>query len=163
MRIPKNEGGKLFVLVLSPLIACIILIWDIPIINWEFEKLCKAEAGIHVYEEVILGPESWKKDGALNLPLADHRLTNEMPEGFEFLDIGNSKRSTITNIRKYHYQIKRKEDKKILGELIRFSKGRGWLPWGAIFFGGPGEKWCPTSKEKPYKNFPIAVFKQHSK
>jgi hypothetical protein len=156
---PEKGWKKILVLFLTPLTAYIVLVWDIPIINWEFEKLCKAEAGIHVYEEVVLGPEYWKEDGTLNLPLADHRLTSAMPKGFEFVDLGKSNRSPITRIQKYHYQIKRERDQKILGELKRFSKGSGWFSWGAFLWGGGARgKMVPNLKRKALQKFSNCSF-----
>jgi hypothetical protein len=54
VRKQKKPSKKIIVGLFSPIVAILIPIWDIPIINWKFEQLCKDEAGVHVYEEVVL-------------------------------------------------------------------------------------------------------------
>jgi hypothetical protein len=60
--------GKIIVSLSCILIAILIPTWDIPIIKWKFNQLCKNEAGIHAYEQVVLPPKYWNKDGTLKFP-----------------------------------------------------------------------------------------------
>jgi UDP-N-acetylmuramyl pentapeptide phosphotransferase/UDP-N-acetylglucosamine-1-phosphate transferase len=64
----KKLKGKIFVFISCIFIAILIPTWDIPIIKWKFNQLCKNEAGIHAYEQVVLPPKYWNKDGTLKFP-----------------------------------------------------------------------------------------------
>ena len=126
IRIPEKRGNKIILGLLCFLTAIIFPVWDIPIINWKFEQLCKNEAGNHVYEEVVLASNFWKKDGTLKF-LPTRELKKVIPNGYEITHDLLAHYSSITRVRKTRYQIKRKVDEKILGERITIHKTGGWL------------------------------------
>jgi hypothetical protein len=165
--IPEKNRNKRIVSLLCIITAIAIPFWDMPMRYWEFNRLCKTEAGIHVYEEVVLGPEYWNEDNTLKTrppgELKDQTIEEfkVIPGEFEVVN-KDTHPSSITNIRKFSWQIKRKKDQKIMGERIRFYRGPGWLHRNTI---GPhgNSKFCPDEKEVPFERLIEAVFKQPSK
>ncbi len=157
---PDTARNKRIVTSLCIITAFAIPFWDMPIRHLEFDRLCKTEGGIHVYEEVVLGPEYWNEDNTLKTR-PSRKLEDLIPKEFEVIQ-KDTHPSSITNIRKFSWQIKRKKDQKIMGEKISIWLNPGWLHRNTI---GPmgNSKVCPDPKEVPYDSLAEAVFKKPSK
>lgn len=158
--IPEKTINKRIVASLCTVTAIAVPFWDIPIRYLEFNNLCKAEAGIHVYEEVVLGPEYWNEDNTLKTR-PSNELKDLIPEEFVVV-IKSTDWSPISHISKFRGQIKRKKDQKMIGEIIYIKLGPGWLHRNTIGLMGD-IKYCPGRKEVPYDSLAEAVFKKKSK
>ncbi|MBI4382796.1 MAG: hypothetical protein HY579_02030 [Nitrospinae bacterium] len=157
MRIPKEARNKRIVLYLSIFTAILIPIWDVPLIDWKFNQLCKTEAGIHVYEKAVLGPEYWNEDGTLKF-LHALDLKKALPGEFELASMLEREFDSFSGSSRGRLQVKRKKNQKIIGEEIYIWRGRNWL---VRWIGGTGPGVVCSSPET-YTRIVEAVFKQKS-
>ncbi len=153
MRLPETKKNKRIVQVVCIFIAVLIPFWDIPLIHLHFNHLCKTESGIHVYEEMVLGPEYWLKSEFILYP-------NE----FKVVSKNEYHISSITQTSRWRKKIVRLKDNKVLGELITINKGRGWIRrLSGISFFPKGKTLCyaPNGVRAPtIKDLTKAIFKQ---
>lgn len=90
-------------------------------------RLCEIDGGIKVYETVKLPPEKFNKWGQVNFynpTQGDNALgsTYLYSSKEEYLQRGNPR------VIRYHIQVVRKSDEKLLGESISYVRGGGDLP-----------------------------------
>lgn len=112
----------------------------------EVKRLCAVDGGIKVHETVKLSSEKFNKWGQVNF----FRPTEgENALGAEYIYIWHRRslyggessalHSGEISITRDHIQIERRADKKLLGEMVRYSRAGGDLP-------GP---WMPSSYHCP--------------
>lgn len=102
----------------------------------QVRELCARDGGVRVYETVRLPTleyEHWKNRGG---------VTNDKPTDPYFSDLKiHYYRAGNPSLLRYHYQIIRRSDGKVLGESIRYVRSEGDLP-------GPWERGtsfsCPS-------------------
>ncbi len=108
-------------------------------LDHQVRELCAKDGGIRVYETVTLPPEKFNQWGQPNFYMPNQ---GENALGVEFVfkqathdyyKRGNSK--VIRNL----YQVFRRSDKKLLGEVVIYGRGGGSLfgPWYGSSFNCP--------------------------
>ncbi len=119
---------------------------------WDYQvrELCAKDGGIKVYETVKLLPEKFNEWGQVNF----YRPTqNENALGSEYIFKAdeNYYRKWNPSFVRYHHQVLRRSDGKLLGETTSYGRGGGDLP-------GP---WEPSNYHCPptSSSSEIALFK----
>lgn len=120
----------------------------------EVKRLCAIDGGIKVYEIVKLPPEKFNQWGQINFYRAtqgENALGPEYIYKSEDYYYHQGRQGGATMVR-YHHQVIRRSDGKLLGETISYGRGGGDLP-------GPWEPssfHCPPTSESSE----IALFKK---
>lgn len=111
----------------------------------QVRELCAKDGGIKIYETVKLSQETfdkWKKAG---FQIPDKNNAKQEDEYFYEWDIYYYQQGN-PSLSRSQYRIIRRNDGKVLGESVRYSRGGGDLP-------GPGHEssfTCPpVSKDQP--------------
>ena len=104
----------------------------------EIRRLCATDGGIKVFEQVPLPQDKFNQYGQINF----FRPTQgENSLGAEYLftsEVAYYRRGN-PEMSRTHYQVIRKADNKLLGELIRYGRGGGDMPgpWHGSSFSCP--------------------------
>jgi hypothetical protein len=120
----------------------------------EVKRLCAIDGGVKVYETVTLPPEKFNKYGQINFykpTQGENALGTEYIYKSEDYYYHQGHRGGATMVR-YHHQVIRRSDGKLLGETTSYGRGGGDLP-------GPWEPssiHCPPTSESSE----IALFKK---
>lgn len=147
--IPQTTRNKRIVLGICVFIAVGLPVWDVPWVHLHFNYLCKTQAGIHIYEEVLLGPEYWNENGSLNESentYYEKSIERFLPKKYELNGISEYNISEIAKTQRWRDQIIRVNDRKVVGEFIMIGKGMGWFNrfvGGRLLFPN-GETTCPN-------------------
>lgn len=119
---------------------------------WDYQVrgMCEKDGGIKVYETVKLPPEKFNEWGQVNFY---HPTQKERALGSEYKfkeKITVLKTGDLSFLR-YHHQVFRRSDNRLLGETTSYGRGGGDLPgpWGGSNFH------CPTTSSSSE----IALFK----
>ncbi len=111
--------------------------------DMQVRRLCAIDGGIRVYETVKLPAERFDKHGNVQIPDKARAKT-----GDEYYYESETKylRSGDPQLLRMRTQIIRRNDGKVLGEIIRYARGGGDIPgpWHLSSFT------CPNPTEKPY-------------
>jgi hypothetical protein len=93
----------------------------------QVRELCAKDGGVKVYETVSLSAESFESDGRLKF---FRPSLGEAALGSDYLYKKSTHyfRKGDPVMFKSHYQIIRKQDGKLLGEAVFYSRGGGDLP-----------------------------------
>ena len=104
----------------------------------EVKRLCAIDGGIKVYETVKLPADKFNEYGQINFyrPTQDENTLGSeyiFKQETYYYQQGNPEMS------RSHYQVNRRKDNKILGELIRYGRGGGDIqrPWHDSSFSCP--------------------------
>jgi len=116
----------------------------------EVKRLCAIDGGVKVYETVALPADKFNQWGQINFFLAtqgENALGPEylVKEGTNYL-LGSEIKKPV--IRRFHYQVFRRSDGKLLGESITYGRTGGDLPgpWH------PSSFICPENRESVLKS-----------
>ncbi len=93
----------------------------------EVRRLCAIDGGIKVYETVRLPPDKFNQWGQINF----YRPTqgeNTLGSEYLFKQETTYYRQGNPEMSRSHYQVIRRSDNKLLGELIRYGRGGGDMP-----------------------------------
>lgn len=93
----------------------------------EVERLCAKDGGIKVYETVKLSPEKFNQWGQPNFykpTQGEHALGPEYSYKFDI----HLYRNGNPQMSRYHIQVFRRSDGKLLGEAISYGRGGGDMP-----------------------------------
>lgn len=93
----------------------------------EVQRLCAKDGGIKVYETVKLSPEKFNEWGQPNFYKPTQGENALGPEYSYRFDI-NYYRKGNPQMSRYHIQVIRRSDGKLLGEAISYGRGGGDLP-----------------------------------
>ncbi|HNP26517.1 MAG TPA: hypothetical protein PKM20_07235 [Nitrosomonas sp.] len=91
----------------------------------EVRRLCEKDGGITVYETVKLPVERFEKDGSIRIPAR----SLAKPDDEHYL-IGSTSylKKGHPELVRYHTQVFRRSDEKLLGEIINYSRRGGDIP-----------------------------------
>ncbi len=114
------------------------LYWDARV-----RALCAMDGGIRVYETVRLTPDLLDQFGRINIP---EKSKAEANDKYYYIKKTLYLRKNDPKILRMHTQVVRRNDEKLLGEIVRYGRGGGDLPgpWH------PSNFTCPSPTEKPY-------------
>jgi len=117
----------------------------------QVRELCAKDGGARVYEVVRLPVEKTNEFGQPNfhIPIAPYDEIKETDEYLLEWEITDLKKG-YPNLKRNHFQLIRRSDQKLLGELVSYSRGGGDLP-------GP---WANSSFTCPDKHKEISLFTQ---
>jgi len=119
----------------------------------EVKRLCAIDGGIKVYEMVKLPSDRFNEYGQINFY---HPTRGESTLGSEYIFKQETYyyRQGSPEMSRSHYEIIRRTDKKLLGELIRYGRGGGDLsgPWHDSSFS------CPDPKEGALNTLLKSIF-----
>ena len=93
----------------------------------DVRRLCEKDGGIKVYETVRLPPEKFDNWGLINFYRPTQGENALGPEYFYKFDI-HYYRSGNPQMSRYHIQVVRRSDGKLLGEAISYGRGGGDIP-----------------------------------
>lgn len=137
--IPIESGGlKGLIGLLTFAVLLPLPLIDEIIGKFQFDKLCREEAGVKVYGKLELGPEFFCSDGTPNLFVTcskgDRRLNELIKAVVEFSDTKFKKINSTSDISRGNYRIIDKRSGEVLAEFTGYNNGGGWLaidhhPW----------------------------------
>ena len=127
--IPIESGGlKGLIGLLTFAVLLPLPLIDEIIGKFQFDKLCREEAGVKVYGKLKLGAEFFNADGTPNFinPNTGH-LSEEISPYIEFVWPPPQKIPSIAELTKMRVQVRDRGNGKILAENIAFGMYGGWL------------------------------------
>jgi hypothetical protein len=112
----------------------------------EVTKLCAMDGGIKVYETVKLPHEKFNQFGNVEIPSKDKAKQEDLffyELDTKYLKTGNPE------MWRSHHRIIRREDGKLLGESIRYTRRGGDMPgpWHETAYSCPGTAVRPSLEE----------------
>ena len=119
-------------------------------LDQQVKELCAKDGGVKVYETVKLPPDKFNQWGQISF----YRPTqgeNALGPEYRYVTQDQYYRKGNPSMVRYHHQVIRRSDGKLLGETISYGRGGGDLP-------GPWEPsnfHCPPTVESSE----IALFK----
>ena len=153
----KQHGGIAVKVMLSiPLILVLVFAfyegrkayWD-----YQVKEMCEKDGGFKIYENIELPHDKFNKWGQPNFyrPADDE---NALGSEYIFLSEIHYYRKGNPQVARYHIQVVRRNDGKVLGESISYGRGGGDIPtpsYGSSFH-------CPEE----YGDIPLLtrIFKQ---
>ena len=107
-------------------------------LDQQVKALCTKDGGIKVYETVVLTADKFDARGIVvfyNPTLGENSLGPE----YIFMRMTEDLKTGKPDLRRTHYQIIRRADKKILGETVLYSRRGGDMPgpWHDSHFSCP--------------------------
>jgi len=121
-------------------------------VDQQVKELCHKDGGVKIYETVKLSPEKYEELKRVNFILPNKNRLKQTDEYF-YESESQWLKETRPRLLRSHSQIIRRNDGKVLGELVRYSRGAGGLPgpWHGSGFS------CPDPVKQPSK-FETAIF-----
>jgi hypothetical protein len=115
------------------------LFFPLPLIDeiigkFQFDKLCREEAGVKIYGKLELGPEFFNADGTPNFFPSSGEIDDRMKRIIEFTELPIENITDTIEIHRYVRPIKERKNGAVLATLTSFSTSGGWLsydhrPW----------------------------------
>lgn len=110
----------------------------------EVDKLCKIDGGMVVHETIELDPANFDEHGGLRSfsPILQENALGELfryEHHVTYIKGQSGQLDTLTLTRR-HIRIVRRDDEKLLGELVRYGRHGGDIPLGVH----PSGYGCPT-------------------
>jgi hypothetical protein len=93
----------------------------------EVRRLCAIDGGIKVYETVRLPPDKFNQWGQINF-YQPTQGENTLGAEYIFKEEQHYYRRGNPEMSRSHYQVIRRSDNKLLGELIHYGRGGGDMP-----------------------------------
>ena len=157
-QIHRMKGVSIFGMLLAIpellLIALLLAVgfYEVRKAYWDYQvrEMCAKDGGIKIYETVTLPPEKFNEWGQVNFyrPMQkDKALGSE----YQFKENITALKTGDPELVRYHHQVFRRSDGRLLGETISYGRGGGDLP-------GP---WEPSNYHCPptSSSSEIALFK----
>ena len=112
--------------------------WDAKV-----RELCAVDGGVKVYETVELTTDLLDKFDRISIP---EKSKAKPTDKYYFIRKNQYLRKNDPKILRMHTLVIRRNDEKLLGEIVRYGRGGGDLPgpWH------PSNFTCPSPTEKPY-------------
>ena len=117
--------------------------------KFQFDKLCREEAGVKIYGKLELGPEFFNADGTPNFINKKTNLIfpdKVMDPYVEFVTMPVERLTSPATLYKMRLQVRRREDGKLIAEKTAFGIYGGWLSYG-------DNAWLPTGCPKGSERF----------
>lgn len=112
----------------------------------QVRELCAKDGGVKVYEQVRLPAEAFDKWGMVKF-YDPTKKEEALGTEYSLVTSVDYKRRGSPSLRRYHVQVFRKRDGKLLGESVGYDRGGGDLP-------GP---WQPSSFSCPDQHGEIVI------
>lgn len=127
-------ASPLWVLLLIPavllvLLAATVLFFEGRKAYWDYRvrEMCAKDGGVKVFETVKLPSEKFNEWGQINFYRPTQGERSLGPEYVFLSDVYHYRKSN-PQVARYHIQVFRRSDGKLLGESISYGRGGGDLP-----------------------------------